>query len=424
MPEPLSQHISADAGQVVLVADPFWPVALDVTDGELVFHEKAFGDGHILVSGEGFGAADSELVKHFSAAKEARHVGRWAALPDCAVSPWPSHEEVLEAAEAASPDLLTRLRRTLARERKRRDVVGWVGITFTEEGPQRHQRRRGWVFLRVQLQRDGERKVVKAARALALTAAERARRVPELVGLEQARILVVGAGSLGASVVFELAKAGVGHTDIADFDRYDVNNAVRHVLEPRWAGTNKAVAVSIEAESLNPFVKVNPRALHVGAGPNDSARLDALLGDADLVVDVTGSQVAARVLQRRCRAFGKTLVLGSLTAGSYGGEVAVFRPDGPCYCCLVLGQQDGSVPRPAEGPRSNTTPVGCSTPAFSGAGFDATALAALTARTVVRASGKCSYPALDYDYVIVNFRREDPWRQGRLSTHPGCPLCT
>lgn len=130
------------------------------------------------------------------------------------------------------------------------------------------------------------------------------------------------------------------------------------------------------------------------------------------------------MLQRRSREFGKTLVLASLTAGSYGGEVAVFRPGGPCYYCFVLGQQDGSVPRPAEGPRSNTTPVGCSTPAFSGAGFDATGLAALAARTIIRASGRCSYPALDYDYVVVSFRGEDPWRQGDLSTHPGCPLCS
>src|SRR5215216_2713366 len=120
---------------------------------------------------------------------------------------------------------------------------------------------------------------------------------PELVGLERARILVIGAGSVGAPLVFELAKAGVGQTDIADHDRYDVNNAVRHVLDPRWAGTHKAVAVSIEAESLNAFVRVEPHSLHVGAGPDDSNRLNTLLADVDLVVDATGSQVAARVLR-------------------------------------------------------------------------------------------------------------------------------
>jgi molybdopterin/thiamine biosynthesis adenylyltransferase len=423
MPEPLSQHIAADAAWVVLAPDPFWSVELGTAQGEFVLQEKFLGKGYVLVSADGFGAANSQLVDDFLRDKGARHVGRWAALPDGALSSWPSEEDVLNAADAAFPQLLGRLKRTLARERKRPDVDGWVAVTFMEEGPTRGEHRRGWIFLRVRLDRRGQREVMKVARALALTATERARRVPELVGLEHARILVVGAGSLGAPLVFELVKAGVGRTEVADFDRYDVNNAVRHVLDPRWAGTNKAVAVSIEAHPLNRFVDVRPHDLNVGSGPKDSAQLDALLDAVDLVVDATGSQAAARVLQRRCREVGKTLVLASLTAGSYGGEVCVFRTDGPCYYCFVLGQQHNSVPKPVEGPRSNTTPVGCSTPAFSGAGFDATALAALAARTAVRASGKCHYPALDYDYVVVNFRGDDPWRQGTLSTHPGCPIC-
>lgn len=424
MPEPLSQHIAADAGQIVLVPDPFWAVELDAADGEIVLHDKMFGHGQILVSADGFGVADAQLVKQFVSAKASRHVGRWAALSDGAVSPWPTKDEILAAAQAASPQLLGRLRRTLAKERKRPAVRGWVGVTFIEEGPRRGQCRRGWVFVDVSLTRGGDSTIVKTARALALTDAERTRRIPELAGLQDARILVVGAGSLGGPVVFELAKAGVGHATVADYDRYDVNNAVRHVLDPRWAGVRKAIAVSIEAENLNPFVTITPCSLHVGGGASDSALLDALLADVDLVVDATGSQVAARVLQRRCREFAKPLVLASLTAGSYGGEVAVFGADGPCYYCFVLGQQDGSVPKPSEGPRSNTTPVGCSTPAFSGAGFDATALASLAARTIIRATDRCSYPPLDHDYVVVNFRGGDPWRQGRLATHAGCPLCS
>lgn len=422
MPEPLSQHIWADSGEIVVAPEPFWQLEVDASEGELVLNEKHLG-GHILASADGFGDSDQNLVNAFSASKPSPHRGRWAALPDGVLSPWPTRDEVLAAAEAAAPDLLQRLKRTLAKERKRPDAEGWVGITFIEEGPKRGQQRRGWTFLRVRLKRDGTKEIVKVARALALTDAERKRRIPELVGLDGARVLVVGAGSVGAPIVLELVKAGVDHIDLADTDRYDVNNAVRHVLEPRWAGREKTIGVAVDAEELNPFVEIEPHRLTVGGGPKDSAKLDALLVDADVVVDATGSQVAARVLQRRCREFAKPLVLASLTAGSYGGEVVVFRPDGPCYYCLALGQADGSLPKPSEGPRSNTTPVGCSTPAFSGAGFDATALAALAARTIVRASGKSTYPPLDHDYIVVNFRGEDPWREGQLKTHPGCPLC-
>lgn len=131
----------------------------------------------------------------------------------------------------------------------------------------------------------------------------------------------------------------------------------------------------------------------------------------------------ARVLTRRARESGVPLVVAGLTAGSHGGEVVRFRPEGPCFWCFVLGQADRTVPSPAEGPPSATTPIGCSTPAFSGAGFDAVALGALAARTTVQATGRTDYPQPDHDYVVVNFRGEEPWRQGQLDHHPGCPVC-
>jgi molybdopterin/thiamine biosynthesis adenylyltransferase len=423
MPEPLSQHIETTAGQVMILAEPFWQREVAATSGELTLVKKTLGRGHVLLAAEGFGHADRELVGTMTSAKGERNIGRWTTLPDGAVGPWPSHDELLQAGETADPRLLDRHRRRLKRERTRAAVDGWVGLTFDEEGPSRGQRRRGWAFLHVQLDRSGNRRVLAAARALAFTASERARRVPELRGLADARVLAVGAGSLGAPVIFELAKAGTGHVGVVDSDTYDVNNAVRHVLDPRWAGVNKAIATSIEAEALNPFITVEPHDFHIGGGRDESERLDALIAQAEVVLDTTGSQAVARILSARCREARVPLVVAGLTAGSYGGEVVHLRPDGPCFWCFVLGEADGSVPSPAEGPPSATTPVGCATPAFAGAGFDAAALAALAARTVVQATGRTDYPSPDVDYVVVNFRGEQPWRQGRLQRHAGCPSC-
>ncbi|HXW58493.1 MAG TPA: ThiF family adenylyltransferase [Solirubrobacteraceae bacterium] len=186
---------------------------------------------------------------------------------------------------------------------------------------------------------------------------------------------------------------------------------------------DKEQAVAIDAKYLNPFVEVREHRVSVAANAAEGERLDAILGEADLVIDTTGSQSVARVLQRRCRERSTTLVVAALTAGSYGGEVAVFAPDGPCFFCFVLAQDAKDIPTPTQGPRSNVTPVGCSHPAFSGAGFDAAALAALAARTVVGVVGKSEYPSPDYNYVIVNFRGEDPWRQGKLERRADCPLC-
>jgi molybdopterin/thiamine biosynthesis adenylyltransferase len=422
MPEPLSQHISADSSEVFVLADPFWAMDLDSAEGEILFEEKSMGNGYILTSAQGFDPPEDSIIGRLQRSKPVQHRGRWAAIADGDLSPWPSHEEVLRAAESASPNLLSLLKKRLKKERKRSHVDGWVGITFPEEGPEVGQRRRGWIFLKVRVDRRGTRRVLKGARVLALTLTERERRIPELVGLGAAHVLVVGAGSVGAPIILELAKAGVGHVTVGDYDTYDVNNSVRHALAPAWAGNDKALAMQFEAGSLNPFIQIDHALLYVGGDATHSALLDQLLAAVDIVIDATGSQSVARILQRRCQEYAKTLVLAALTSGSYGGEVAVFRPSGPCYYCFILGQEDGSVPRPSEGPRSSTTPTGCSTPAFAGAGFDATALAALAARTVVKAIEKCAYPPLDYSFVIVNFRGDEPWQQGTLVHHDGCPL--
>ena|GEM_PF-2523917 len=421
MPEPLSQQVTTDASAPVVVPDPFWELELSAKHGNFAY-VHGLGEALVLSEAEGIGEADRDLVNAVAKLDSQRHAGRWVEVAAEAVGSWPTSRDLVEAGLASWPKLLGKLSATLKVDRKRANAAGLIGLTFIEEGPRRGERRRAWLFLRVELDRRGHWSVSRKHGAQAFTAAERGRRIPELSRLADARILVVGAGSVGAPVIAELAKAGVRETHVVDYDSFDVNNGVRHILEPRWAGINKDVAVTIEAKRLNPFAAVTNHRLHIGNGPSARAELDALLGEVDIVLDTTGSHAAARILQRACRTHGKTLVLASLTAGSFGGEVAVFRPGGACFWCLVLSQEDGTVPAPAEGPRSNTTPIGCRSPAFSGAGFDATALAALAARITVQSFEHCEYPAFDDDYVVVNFRGPDPWRQGRLEVHPRCPL--
>jgi molybdopterin/thiamine biosynthesis adenylyltransferase len=422
MPEPVSGYIVYDSGKAMLVPDPFWALDAPSHGGELQFVDAWPGFSWIVTRVDGFAAPDPEVVKQFKAHKASRQVATWTPLTS-GIPRWPGHEALLNAALASDVHILRRIVKVLKRERKRDAADGWVAVTFAEEGPFLGEQRRMWAFLRVRVFRKGAVRVVGVVRAQALTPGERARRTPELVGLADACVLVVGAGSLGSPVVLELAKAGVGHVDVVDYDFYDLNNSVRHVVSTQYAGMKKQDVVVFEAEWLNPFVEIRAHDINVGEGAQASARLDEVLGPVDVVVDTTGSPVVSRILQRRCREQGKTLVVAALTAGSFGGEVAVFEPGGPCFLCFVLAQDSGEIPPPTVGPRSNMTPIGCSHPAFSGAGFDATSLAALAARMTVCATHKCSYPQPDHNYVIVNFRGEHPWRQGTLSVRADCPLC-
>jgi len=417
MVESLSAEILFDSGEAVLVPDPFWAIHLDRPHGEFTLLELAGGSLRLLIAVDALGTADPSLIERLRSRRSERHDGTWVALAE-PPRPWPSQGEIFAAAHAACPDLFQRARKAAARNFREKRADSWIAITFLEEGPRRGETRRAWMFREVRMRVKGQPETLRVARAHPLTADARWLRTPELVGLAEARVAVVGAGSLGAPVVLELAKAGVGNIDVFDTDYFQASSNVRHVLSTYDAGVKKATAVRWAAERMNPFVAVTAHDVDVRG---DNA--NGLLSAADVVVDTTGSQAVGRMLSRRCRELEKVLVVAGVSNGAYGGDVVILKPAGSCFMCFVLAQDAGDVPSPRNGPRSSVTPVGCGYPAFSGAGFDATALAAIAARTVIGVGGWCDYPAPEYDWVVVNFRGSEPWRQGMLGRRPECPLC-
>jgi molybdopterin/thiamine biosynthesis adenylyltransferase/ubiquitin-protein ligase len=424
MPEPITGLITFDSERVVVVPDPFFEHQLPAAEGTmtLVGTEKRL----FLNQAANLGSPDPTLrSRYFKDRPE--YGGYWVELsPTPEPRVFESEDELLALIDAAAPRAFERLARRLKKSKSEPVAACWLGITFLEEGPLRGEQRRNWAFALVSLERASQKRSMETKlRSQALTLTERQRRTPELVGLSDARVLLIGAGSLGSPVAFELVKAGVGRQDIVDPDRVDVNNSVRHVLSPRWAGANKAWATALEAGDLNPFVEVRDHDFTVGAGPVEAVLLAALIADADVVLDTTGSNSVARILQRYCAAAATPLIVAGLSTGSWGGEVGVFHPGAACFECFVLAQRDKTIPEPhAAPPSSLVTLIGCSHPAFPGAGFDGAHLAAIVARTVVQVSGASSYPAVDFDWAVVNFRDAPWWESGRLAKHLECGRCS
>lgn len=114
------------------------------------------------------------------------------------------------------------------------------------------------------------------------------------------------------------------------------------------------------------------------------------------------------------------LVVAGLTAASYGGDLFLVEPDGPCLECFSRAQADGRVADPPAGERSVETPIGCRHPAFAGAGFEATELAAQATRAAVRATRLSSYPETDSNWLVLNFRGEPHYQEGRLEPYSDC----
>lgn len=417
MPEPASAFFNYDDSQVLALTDPFWGEPPSI-GGAMNFLRR----DQLLVAAyaDGFEAPPQVVLGRVAGSKPQRQSGFWVRIDRDLNGP-PTVDEILEG-------LPPKLRRRLLKKRLRAgetDAVV-VGVSFSEEGPQRGDRRATWAACELVRTLTEPIHVASWYRAQALTREARQQRTPELVGLQAASVVVVGAGSLGAPVVLELAKAGVGQIDVIDPDNYDVNNAVRHVLPAAAAGRSKGEAVAARAMMLNPFVNVQHHSWLVGAVQAADDKLRSLVETTDGVVDTTGSATVARVLSTVCQEAEVPLVVSGLSRGSHGADLVVARPGSGCWNCFVRHQEDGNVPYPLEATVETerpVTPVGCSHPAFTGAGFEATELAAITARTAIGLAGRCTYPAPKYGWAVVSFRADPRWQSGPLQIHPFCHRC-
>ena len=166
--------------------------------------------------------------------------------------------------------------------------------------------------------------------------------LPE-IGIEgQQRIieghaLVIGAGGLGSPAALYLATAGVGTITIADGDTVDLTNLQRQILHPQDSvGQAKAASARDTIARYNAEVKVVALEERI-----EGARLDALVAEADVVLDCCDNFATRHAVNRACVKLNKPLVSGA--AIRFDGQVSVFDlrdAAAPCYHCLFPEGQD------------------------------------------------------------------------------------
>ncbi|MCA0366964.1 MAG: molybdopterin-synthase adenylyltransferase MoeB [Proteobacteria bacterium] len=151
---------------------------------------------------------------------------------------------------------------------------------------------------------------------------------PGQQALKRARVLIVGAGGVGAPAALYLAAAGVGTLGLIDHDAVALSNLQRQILfDTADVGRPKVEAAATRLEGLNPHVAVQTFAERLTA-ENAAARIE----DFDLVLDGTDDFETRFLVNSACVAAGRPLVSGAL--GRWSGQVAVFAGR-PCYRCLV-----------------------------------------------------------------------------------------
>lgn len=142
------------------------------------------------------------------------------------------------------------------------------------------------------------------------------------------RVLIVGAGGLGAPVCLYLAAAGIGHITIIDDDEVDLTNLQRQVIHTeRSLGTSKAHSARQAILALNSSITVDAI---VGRFTEQNAI--ELVEAHDVVIDATDNVVTRYLLNDAAILCSKKLVSGS--ALRMEGQLTVYGGSGPCYRCL------------------------------------------------------------------------------------------
>ncbi len=155
--------------------------------------------------------------------------------------------------------------------------------------------------------------------------------------LLDAKVLLLGAGGLGAPTALYLAAAGVGTIGIVDDDVVDLSNLQRQVIHTTdRIGTPKVDSAEITMHALNPGIEVIKYQTRI-----DASNIMEIIEGYDVIVDGVDN-FPTRYLLNDATVRLKIPVVSASILG-FDGQLSVFAPyEGPCYRCLY------PVPPPAE----------------------------------------------------------------------------
>ncbi|KMK68631.1 molybdopterin-synthase adenylyltransferase MoeB [Puniceibacterium sp. IMCC21224] len=221
--------------------------------------------------------------------------------------------------------------------------------------------------------------------------------------LRQGRVLVIGAGGLGAPALQYLAAAGVGTIGVIDDDVVENANLQRQVIHrDQDIGLPKVVSAKAAMEAQNPYVTV--QSYHRRLDEDTAA---ALFAEYDLILDGTDNFATRYLVNRVAAGLGVPLISGALS--QWEGQLSVFDPvrGTPCYQCIFAeAPADGLAPSCAEA--GVLGPL----PGVVGAMMAVEAIKVLTGAGAALRSEMLIYDAL--------------WGETRkiaLKPRAGCPVC-
>ena len=219
--------------------------------------------------------------------------------------------------------------------------------------------------------------------------------------LLDSRVLVVGAGGLGAPVIQYLAAAGVGEIGVVDDDTVERSNLQRQVIHADSdVGTPKVDSAAAFVTDLNPDITVETYETRLS-----KANAEELIDGYDLVVDASDNFPTRYLVNDVCRLAGIPISHGAIY--KFEGQVTTLVPEGPCYRCLFP-----EAPEPGTVPDCATTGVLGVLPGTVGCLQATEAVKLLLNKGESLVGTMLCYDAMDLSFERVPYQSRE-----------GCPVC-
>lgn len=163
--------------------------------------------------------------------------------------------------------------------------------------------------------------------------------------LLDSKVLVIGAGGLGCSALYNLAAAGVGKIGIADFDRVSVSNLNRQILfDNKSINRFKVDTAKERLSEFNPDCSISTYKIDIKNNPE-------IINGYEIIADCSDNFSTRFLINEYCHRFKKTLVSAAVIG--YGGHIMIFKShlggNYPCYQCFCLEEPEQTPDNSCEG---------------------------------------------------------------------------
>lgn len=145
----------------------------------------------------------------------------------------------------------------------------------------------------------------------------------EQARIRDARVVIVGCGGIGAVTAISLARSGLGHFSLYEFDSYQPSNMNRQITcFIDTMGVNKAIAVRNSILNINPEAEVD--ACTHAVTPEE---IDDVILSGDVFLPAADSWALSITMLDRAKELGKPAIM-AYPVGALG-RVSVFLPESP-----------------------------------------------------------------------------------------------